>query len=131
MSETHQSFTFVDAGRTFECRVDSLRPGSADAWWWFSVSTEPHQRHAPFRAADADTREAVRARVVAYYDALLARRAEPSRGRWGQRPGVRSADGAAAAPAAAAATVDAEEAGAIDARAAGVPDTGEAGDPRG
>src|SRR5690349_21154755 len=45
-----RAFTFEDAGRTFNARVEPLRPSGADAWWWFDVSTEQHQRHAPFRA---------------------------------------------------------------------------------
>jgi hypothetical protein len=81
-----RAFTFEDAGRTFNCRVEPLRPSGADAWWWFDVSTEQHQRHAPFRAEAGDTLEAVRLRVVKYYDELLARRAEPAPSRWNRRP---------------------------------------------
>lgn len=81
MHHSEQDFTFVDAGRTFTCQVEASRPGAGDAWWWFAVSTERHQRHAPFRALDGDSRESVRQRVVTYYDDLLARRAAPWRGR--------------------------------------------------
>ena len=85
MYERGEGFSFVDAGRTFTCRVDPSRPSAADAWWWFAVSTEQHARHAPFRVEATDTHAAVRDRVVAYYDELLARRAAPYQGRWHQR----------------------------------------------
>jgi len=81
-----RAFTFEDAGRTFNCRVEPLRPSGADAWWWFDVSTEQHQRHAPFRAEAGDSIDEVRARVVKYYDEMLARRAEPAPSRWNRRP---------------------------------------------
>jgi hypothetical protein len=83
---TQPDFAFVDADRTFTCHVEASRHTPAEAWWWFHVSTESYQRHAPFRAATTDTRGDVQARVVAYYDNLLARRAEPDRKRWGRRP---------------------------------------------
>ena len=87
MFERGQGFTFVDdAGRTFTCRVEGSRPRAGDAWWWFDVSTAREERHAPCRAEPTDTAAAVKARVVAYYDELLARRAAPSPGRWHQRP---------------------------------------------
>lgn len=81
-----RSFTFEDAGRTFNARVEPLRPSGTDAWWWFDVSTEQHQRHAPFRAEPGDSLETVQARIVKYYDELLARRAEPAPSRWNRRP---------------------------------------------
>lgn len=86
MTETDESFAFVDAGRTFTCRVETARAPRVDAWWWFEVSTERHARHAPFRATPGDTPDDVRARVVAYYDDLLARRAAPSQPYWQRRP---------------------------------------------
>jgi hypothetical protein len=97
MYERGEEFSFIDAGRTFTCRVEVSRPLAGDAWWWFAVSTERHERHAPFRAEASDTPAAVRARVVAYYDDLLARRAAPSQGRWHQRgrPAAGAAAGAA------------------------------------
>ena len=93
-----QAFSFTDAGRTFTCRVERSRPHSNDAGWWFDVSTERHERHAPFRADATDTPAAVRDRVVAYYDELLARRAAPVQPRWQKRPrpGAPAADAAAA-----------------------------------
>jgi hypothetical protein len=100
MTDTDQSFTFVDAGRTFACRVEAARAPRAGAWWWFEVSTERHARHAPFRAEPGDTADDVRARVVAYYDDLLARRAAPPQSHW-QRRGAPAPAAAAAAPAAA------------------------------
>ena len=86
MNERHSEFEFVDGDRTFTCRVEPLRRAPAEAWWWFQVSTEIDQRHAPFRAEATDTRRDVQKRVVAYYDNLLARRAEPAQPRWGRRP---------------------------------------------
>ena len=94
MDERHTEFAFVDRDRTFTCRVEASSRGPAEAWWWFEVSTESHQRHAPFRAEVTDTRRDVQARVVAYYDNLLARRAEPARPRWERRPTAGAANGA-------------------------------------
>ena len=85
MSQTPQSFAFVDDGRTFTCNVEASRHARTDAWWWFVVSTEQHQRHAPFRAEADDTPAVIQARVVAYYDDLLARRAAPAMNRWSRR----------------------------------------------
>jgi hypothetical protein len=85
MIEAPSNFTFVDHDRTFTCRVEAARHAPAEAWWWFNVSTERYERHAPFRAAATDTPGDVQARVVAYYDDLLARRAAPAQPRWGRR----------------------------------------------
>ena len=98
MSQTSESFAFVDDGRTFTCRVEASRHARTDAWWWFVVSTEQHQRHAPFRAEADDTPAGVQARVVAYYDDLLARRAAPAVNRWNRRHVV-AAGATAATPA--------------------------------
>ncbi len=86
MSNMLQEFAFIDGDRTFTCRVEASRTVRADAWWWFHVSTERHQRHAPFRATDTDTVNDVATRIVAYYDDLLARRAAPPVTRWQRRP---------------------------------------------
>lgn len=89
-------FSFVDQGRTFTCRVEtSTRASVRDSWWWFAVSTEAHQRHAPFRLAASDTPDNVRDRIVAYYDGLLARRAAPFQTPWQRRAAARTAEGAA------------------------------------
>jgi hypothetical protein len=88
MIEMNRDFSFVDNDRTFTCRIEASRPRVDDAWWWFEVSTERHQRHAPFRAAGNDTPDAIRERVVAYYDELLARRAAPPQTRWSRRTPV-------------------------------------------
>jgi hypothetical protein len=85
MDERHSEFAFVDGDRTFTCRVEASRRAPAEAWWWFEVSTERDQRHAPFRAEPADTCREVQRRVVAYYDNLLERRAAPARPRWERR----------------------------------------------
>ena len=84
--QMHDSFAFIDAGRTFDCCVETPRRPHAEAWWWFTVSGEAHQRFAPFRAVPGDTQDAVRGRIVAYYENLLERRAAPSISRWGRRP---------------------------------------------
>lgn len=86
MDRKHSEFAFADGGRTFTCRVEASHRAPTEAWWWFQVSTESDQRHAPFRAEVTDTQRDVQARVVAYYDNLLARRAEPARPRWERRP---------------------------------------------
>ncbi|MGZ8379926.1 MAG: hypothetical protein ACXWZS_11465 [Gemmatirosa sp.] len=98
MQQTPQSFAFVDDGRTFTCRVEASRHARTDAWWWFVVSTEQHQRHAPFRAEETDSPDDVQARVVAYYDDLLARRAAPAPNRWSRRNVATPAATDAAAP---------------------------------
>ena len=87
MPDHRAGFSFVDAGRTFTCRVESSRPDAGDAWWWFDVSTERDERHAPFRADASDTTRGVQARVVSYYDELLAHRAAPAPGRLRTRIG--------------------------------------------
>jgi hypothetical protein len=97
----HQDFVFVDDHRTFRCHVAAVHARSTDAWWWFDVSTEQHQRHAPFRAEDGDTPATVQARVVAYYNDLLARRAAPYQNRWNRRPPAPAATVPADAPPAA------------------------------
>ncbi|HEY0971062.1 MAG TPA: hypothetical protein VGE02_08855 [Gemmatimonadales bacterium] len=85
MHDYHDGFTFVDGDRTFTCQAEPLRPGQPETWWWFEVSTERHQRHAPFRLEPDDTRESVQARVVAFYDDLLERRAAPARKWWSRK----------------------------------------------
>ena len=85
MSDTHTGFAFVDGGRTYKCHVEASRQIAAEAWWWFEVSGERHQRHAPFRATDGDNAVDVQRRVVAYYENLLERRAAPAVNRWARR----------------------------------------------
>ena len=85
MAEMHDGFTFVDAGRTFTCCVETPRRPRAEAWWWFQISTDDRQRYAPFRAETSDTPDAVQQRILSYYAELLARRAEPARPRWQRR----------------------------------------------
>jgi hypothetical protein len=103
--EMHAQFAFVDAGRTFECRVETPRHASSalrtEAWWWFQVSCETRQRFAPFRAAPDDTPDVVRGRIVAYYDALLASRAAPAATWWKRKlagPAPQATSGATPAP---------------------------------
>jgi hypothetical protein len=72
-----EGFTFVDGGRTFTCSVE-VRAPRPEAWWWFGVSTEQHNRYAPFLASADDSQESVQKRIVAYYDDLLFKRSQPS-----------------------------------------------------
>ena len=67
------AFEFVDDGRTYTCRVEESRGARPEGWWWSSVAGDPN-RYAPFRAAVGDSDASVRARVVPYYENLLARR---------------------------------------------------------
>ncbi|HVE79462.1 MAG TPA: hypothetical protein VNA89_11395 [Gemmatimonadaceae bacterium] len=96
-----RAFQFEAGGRAYTCRVEAARTPRTTPWWWFEVSGDG-QRYAPFHAAPDDTEESVAARIVAYYDALLARRAAP-REPWGRR-GQTTTTAAAGAPAAAAPT---------------------------
>ncbi len=84
---TIDGFEFVNAGRTFTCAAEPLGSSSREGWWWFRVSGDIRgQRYAPFRTAEDDTQDAVHARVVAYYDDLVARRAMPATSNhWGRR----------------------------------------------
>lgn len=93
-------FTFVDGGRTFTCSVE-VRPPRPEAWWWFGVSTEAHNRYAPFLAQPDDTQESIRQRIVAYYEDMLFKRSQPSVRQFGRgRPsGAVKAAAAAAEPA--------------------------------
>ncbi|MEP6692893.1 MAG: hypothetical protein ABJD07_17175 [Gemmatimonadaceae bacterium] len=104
------AFNFEDGGRTYTCTVEQSRTKPPQAWWWFGV-TGDGQRYAPFHASSSDTQGSVKTRVIAYYAALLERRAQPAvaRHHWARRA---PADGAAtttAAPAAAPADVEAAE----------------------
>ena len=93
------AFSFLHDGRTFRCCVEAAAQARGQ-WWWFSVSNEPHQRHAPFPHTATDTPDSVRGRIVEYHDALLARRAAPPQNRWQGR----ARQTPAAAPATAVAT---------------------------
>lgn len=75
-------FEFVDAGRLFQCSVGTMHKTSPDVWWWFKVSSDPNARYAPFRVQPGETQAEVQARIVGYYDNMLARRAEPPVKRW-------------------------------------------------
>jgi hypothetical protein len=81
-----RNLSFVDGDRTFTCRVAPLRGSDGDLWWWFSVSSGNGSRYAPFQAEPDQTDQAVKERVVAYYDDHLARRAAPSAGQWRRGP---------------------------------------------
>ena len=73
MNSKPEAFDFVDGGRSYTCHVEELLTGRGEAWWWFDVAGDP-SRYAPFRADVGDTESSVRERIVAYYDARLARR---------------------------------------------------------
>ncbi len=77
-----KEFEFEDDGRTFSCSVESAFAPHTEKWWWFAVTGKDSQRYAPFRVAAGDTESSVRARIVAYYDALLVRRSQPAVSYW-------------------------------------------------
>ena len=85
MIGTRDAFDFVEGGRTFTCRVEGLRRGAAERWWWFDVSGD-RSRYAPFRAEDGETEQSVRGRMVAYYEDLVARRGWVDRRGFGGPP---------------------------------------------
>jgi hypothetical protein len=86
---TTTTVEFIDGGRTFSCSVAPRRASESALWWWFRVSSDMANRYAPFLAESDDTPTSVQARVVAYYDDLLARRAAPAVPRWQRaRPAV-------------------------------------------
>ena len=80
--QTTTSVDFVDGGRTFSCSVAPRHASDSALWWWFRVSSDAGNRYAPFLAGSDDTPASVQARVVAYYDELLVRRAAPAVPRW-------------------------------------------------
>lgn len=80
--QTTTSVDFIDGDRKFSCSVAPRRASESALWWWFRVSSDAANRYAPFLAESDDTPTSVQARVVAYYDDLLARRAAPSVPRW-------------------------------------------------
>ena len=73
MTGIREAFDFVDQGRTYSCRVDELRHGRPERWWWFGV-TGDRSRYAAFRAEPGDTEMSVRNRMVTYYEDRVARR---------------------------------------------------------
>ena len=98
-AQTTTSVDFIDAGRTFSCSVAPRRASESALWWWFRVSSDAGNRYAPFMAGSDDTPTSVQARIVTYYDELLAARAAPSVPRWQRaRPVVPAAPAAPATP---------------------------------
>lgn len=79
-------FRFEHGGKTYTCLVEERKAEKPEAWWWFTVSGDGH-RYAPFQALARDTRDSVRARIVAYYDNHLVHRAMPASGQehWARR----------------------------------------------
>ncbi len=98
-----EAFEFVDGDRTFTCSVEKTHSLGAEKWWWFRVSTDRHNKYAPFRADAKDTQKSVKARIVAYYDALLHARAQPAPSYWRRGAPVKPEAGKPGAPAPAAA----------------------------
>jgi hypothetical protein len=78
--------TFEDAGRTYTCEAASSRATPETVWWWVSVSGDG-QRYAAFHKAKGDTASSVKAKIIAYYEKVLADRARPPepRATWLQR----------------------------------------------
>lgn len=69
-------FDFTEDGRTFTCSAEARAGARDEMWWWFHVSGDRH-RYAPFHAVAGDSQSAVRHRITAYYNDLLARRGLP------------------------------------------------------
>jgi hypothetical protein len=83
-----KNFEFEDGGRQFTCTVETPSHAGMPPWWWFSVASEGGTtRYAPFEAVSSDTKKSVQARIVAYYEEVLAIKARPvhPRPQW-QRP---------------------------------------------
>jgi hypothetical protein len=97
MTVPTDDLSFVHDGRTFTCRIEGSAATGRGPWWWFAVSTEAHQRHAPFPAVASDTLADVQARIVAYHDGWLARRAAPVENPWQARARQRQAERQASA----------------------------------
>jgi hypothetical protein len=78
--------TFEDEGRKFVCETASSRATPDIIWWWVTVSGDG-QRYAAFHKSKGDTALSVKARIIAYYEKVLADRARPPepRATWLQR----------------------------------------------
>lgn len=72
-----KQFEFVDSGRKFFCSVEVPSQKGMPPWWWFRLETGESTRYAPFEASESDTKDSVQARIVAYYEQLLAIQARP------------------------------------------------------
>ena len=97
-----KGFEFVDGGVTFTCMVEEPTRAGMPPWWFFQIDTRATTRYAPFAAANGDTKESVKARILTFYAAMLATEARPAyqRPTW-RKPGTAPAVSAeAAAPAA-------------------------------
>lgn len=95
MKHTQGPLAFQADGRAYTCNVEPLRGPRPEPWWWFGVVGDAN-RYACFRAEADDSPETVQERIIAYYEARLARRALPWTDR-GPRP-TAGAPGVAAAP---------------------------------
>jgi hypothetical protein len=96
---------FTDGDRTFICSAETSPATPGMFWWWMSVTGES-SRYAAFRAEVSDTAPTLRARILAYYEQLLADRARPAvtRTHWSQRRAAAQATAPADLPMDAAAT---------------------------
>lgn len=72
-----KDFEFEDSGRKFFCSVEVPKQAGMPPWWWFRLETGESTRYAPFEAKPDDTKQSVQARIIAYYDQLLAIAARP------------------------------------------------------
>jgi hypothetical protein len=71
-------FEFDDSGHHFVCTVETPSHAGMQPWWWFSVVTEGNTtRYAPFEANPTDTKQSVKARIIASYEEILAIKARP------------------------------------------------------
>jgi hypothetical protein len=73
-----REFEFVDSGRKFICSAEVPSRTGMTAWWWFRVDSAEGTRYAPFEASATDTEQSVKARIIAYYEQLLAIQARPA-----------------------------------------------------
>ncbi len=90
---------FTDGDRTFTCCAETSPATPGTLWWWVGVTGES-ARYAAFRAEAGDTALTLRARILAYYEQLLADRARPAtfRSHWSQRRAAAPAAAPANAP---------------------------------
>lgn len=72
-----KDFEFEDSGRKFFCSVEVPKQAGMPPWWWFRLETGESTRYAPFEARPDDTKQSVQARIIAYYEQLLAIEARP------------------------------------------------------
>jgi hypothetical protein len=67
---------FENDGRTFTCKAESTVITPGVLWWWIRVSGD-ETRYAAFQCAPDDTDRALKTRVIAFYQEVLAIKARP------------------------------------------------------